>query len=346
MIRDPKLRSRTFLTVSIFLICLLLTSGLLIRLLKDMDWRLFQRFGWIDILWLLFYSATGTASYSLSIYVLIRSLGYRTSVMETYLVLTASLSANYISFIKAGLPIRIFLYKRIMKIPVDKGTALIAIETLIGVFLTTAIAIIGCISNNIDIAFGSSKLAFQGIIFIFILTGILVIWFIKTDSINISRFSSNNFISRIIGFIDRIRTGLRYIPNHAVVVTTLLSGVNLFSGAMRLQIILRVLGYDLSPVLLLYAIAMSVTAGNFSFIPMGLGIRDASLTLILLNMGISRPVAVSVALIQRLFAPGWPLMLGLISINILGLKQFRTDKDDHNHDEINDHLIERKKQER
>jgi uncharacterized protein (TIRG00374 family) len=89
--------------------------------------------------------------------------------------------------------------------------------------------------------------------------------------------------------------------------------------SVRLWIVLRVFGPAPSSLSLLAVFAISVTAGNLSMIPMGLGVRDASFTLLLARLGVSQEIALSAAVIQRLFSPGWPLLLGLISANVLGV---------------------------
>ena len=101
----------------------------------------------------------------------------------------------------------------------------------------------------------------------------------------------------------------------------LLFTLNFVTSALQSYLVLRVLGYPVSPLALLYALAISVTAGNLSLIPMGLGVRDASFTLLLMQLGVPNEVALAAAVIQRLFAPGWPLLLGVISTNILGVSE-------------------------
>ena len=56
-------------------------------------------------------------------------------------------------------------------------------------------------------------------------------------------------------------------------------------------------------------------------IPMGLGIRDVTFTWLLVQVGVPTEIALSAAVIQRIFAPGWPLLLGVISANILGVSE-------------------------
>ncbi len=89
------------------------------------------------------------------------------------------------------------------------------------------------------------------------------------------------------------------------------------------------LGQTIDWLAVLAALTISITAGNLSMIPMGLGVRDASLTLLLRQLGAPDEVALSTAVIQRLFAPGLPLLLGLISANILGISEMvkRWDQD-------------------
>jgi uncharacterized protein (TIRG00374 family) len=118
-----------------------------------------------------------------------------------------------------------------------------------------------------------------------------------------------------------VQVCLRNLPAWVLLSTTVLVALNLVSVAMRLYLVLRMLGYAVSPLTLLYVQAIAVTTGNLSMIPLGLGARDASFVLLLAHLKVPNEIALSVAVIQRLFSPGWPLLLGLISTNVLGLRE-------------------------
>ena len=329
--KRKQITRRSIIISGVLVMALVVTGVLLANLLKDMDWTLFRRFGWLDLAWILFLSILGTMFYTLGVYVLVRGSGYQTTLSEIYLVLTASLSANYVTPIKVGIPLRIYLYRHFMQIPLVMGTSLVALETVIGMLLPALISILGLL-----LVFASVGLTIPLVLLAMLFLGMAVLFFVTPERLDslVSCLPAWAIVRRAVNFLGRVRNGIHYVPIWAVLVLALLLSLNLLTGAMRLYIVLGVLGFDLSPVVLLYAIAISVTAGNLSLIPMGLGLRDASFAFLLLQLGVLQGVAVSVAVIQRLFVPGWPLLLGLISINLLGVRQLVQRPEDTGVDEI------------
>jgi uncharacterized protein (TIRG00374 family) len=67
---------------------------------------------------------------------------------------------------------------------------------------------------------------------------------------------------------------------------------------------------------------ISYTVGMISMIPMDLGIRDTSVVLLLLNLGVPNEVAISTALVQRILTTGLNIVLGASSASVLGVKLF------------------------
>jgi len=133
---------------------------------------------------------------------------------------------------------------------------------------------------------------------------------------------------RLLRFSETVQSGFRSVSPWRLGVVALLLGLNVAAATMRIYLVLLMLGWTVSWPALLAVLTISITAGNLSMIPMGLGVRDASLTLLLVQLGVPNEIALSVTVIQRLFAPGWPLLLGLISANILGISEMTKRSDD------------------
>jgi SAM-dependent methyltransferase len=66
--------------------------------------------------------------------------------------------------------------------------------------------------------------------------------------------------------------------------------------------------------------AAAFTLGSLSLLPMGLGVRDATLVALFVQAGADRDVAIAVAAFDRLLSTGVPLLLGILSAQILGLR--------------------------
>lgn len=302
----------------VIVLLVVLSSLLLVYLLHDIDWKTIRQTSPWTILVILGLTVLGTLVYTTLIYLLVRGSGFHTTLGQAYLVLTASLSANYVTPVKVGIPLRVYLYHHFIGMPPATGTALVTIETLVGMLTPAFLAVVG-----IALVFPSIGLMTPVILIAVLLLGLLAILKLPLSTLqpHLARLPGAGFSTRTLKFFDRVRLGLYSLPAIVVLGAVLLDLTMLGLQAVRLWVILRIFGPTPSPVKLLAVFTISVTAGNLSMIPMGLGVRDASFTLLLAKLGIPNEVALSAAVIQRLFSPGWPLLLGLISSNVLGVRE-------------------------
>ena len=316
--KRQQLHARSWIAVGVVLVIFITSALLLFYLLRDMDWVFLREIAPLYLALIFLLSVLGTALYTTAIYVLVLASGHWTTFTQAYLVLTASLSANYVTPVKAGIPLRVYLYNHFMHIPTATGTALVVLETFIGMLTPALIAIVGIASLFTDVG-----LVVPSALLVVLLAGTAIILYVKPKHIELflRGFPWSGFTQRVARFVERVQAGLRSVPAWALVSISLLFTLNFVTSALQSYLVLRVLGYPVSPLALLYVLAISVTAGNLSLIPMGLGVRDASFTLLLMQLGVPNEVALSAAVIQRLFAPGWPLLLGVISTNILGVSE-------------------------
>ncbi|PIE74444.1 MAG: hypothetical protein CSA18_05045, partial [Deltaproteobacteria bacterium] len=114
-----------------------------LSLFLDFDWNAFKLFSLLDVLVLLISLILETFLYTSIIFYLVKDFGYNTSLKDVYLVLTASLTANYATPFKVGVPLRVYLYKEKMGIPVVCGTSIILIEIFLNVFISFALSSFG-----------------------------------------------------------------------------------------------------------------------------------------------------------------------------------------------------------
>lgn len=311
-------RARSWLATGVIFTLFTISAVLLVYLLHDMDWTVFRQMGLLYVVLILLLSALSTGCYSLVVYILVRASGQMTTFVECYLVLTTSLSTNYVTPIKAGIPLRIYLYKHFMDIPIATGTALIAVETMVGISTPAFIAVAG-----IALIFPSMGLVIPMALISFLVVGLLIVLRVRVENLQLylTPFPFLSFVARFMRFFERVQWALRQLPIAKILQVVLLVVAMLGLQSMRLWLVLSILGFGVSPLALLAVLTISLTAGNLSMIPMGLGVRDASFTLLLTQLGIPSEIALAAAVIQRLFSPGWPLLLGLISANILGVSE-------------------------
>ncbi len=300
-----------------FLLFLFFLLFSLLSIFVDVDWSLFTRFSVVDMLGIGISLALETALYTFMIYLLIREFFYTPKIIDVYLVLTASLTANYATPFKMGVPLRVFLYREKLKIPGIDGTSIILIEIFLNVFVSLCLSFLGIsfVITDTNISIGT---------FLFILLLLTIFFFlIKFDKIEKfiaeRTFVFSSFLRKIFSFIHNVKQSLCSVSFKGLSQIIFLYFLTFGIQAVRLWLVLSILGIDMSIVRLLFVLTISTTLGTLSMIPMGIGVKDASFTFLLTHLGVPAEIAIVVAAIQRIFSPGWPLFLGVISVNILGI---------------------------
>ena len=314
-------KNQIYLKRFIILLLAIFTATFLFFIVREMDWSVVRRAKPAYFFYILGITIVNTILYSLLVFILIRSSGYKTTIQQAYLILTSSLTASYISPLKIGIPLRIYLYKEYMLVPASTGTALVAIEAFFGTLIPALIAIFGSALIFPNIGLFIPTIAFL-IVFGGAVVGLIMPFEQAADFFaNPNRQNRFSRLARLFSFFSRIQSGLKKVPPKALLAVILIDLAMIVLQAVRLYFVLLVLGVAIPIAALLSASTISATAGSLSMIPMGLGVQDASFTFLLVQLGIADEIAISAAVIQRLFSPGWPLLLGLISVNILGISE-------------------------
>ncbi len=305
------MKLRKFILFSISLACIVLFYYCIVQF----SWSELTEFSILTIINLLLLTIAGTVLYVSLILFQARRLEYDPSFLQTYLVLTSSLTANYITPVKIGIPIRIFLYKEIMGINVTDGSSMVTIEIIVGLFLPAIISVIG-----LPVLFPGHNVF--PIFFFFLVFFCGIVFFLKLDkksSIFSSKIFSLKIFQKIQMFIFDFRNSLHRFSPLDIMLIVGIDAVMLFLQTFRLMLVIDAFGYGTTFVVSLIILVASITVGNVSMLPMGLGARDISFTVLLCQAGVPAGVAVACAATQRLFSPGWPLLLGIISSNYLGV---------------------------
>ena len=260
----------------------------------------------------------------LNIKIFLKGMGHEASFKIIYLIVTSSLALNYTTPVKIGIPLRAYLYKKILNMHLAHAMASLCVEIFVEIFLPILIAIIGIISVfHITIEIPSLLLVLP---FLIIFLYILISFKSNNHFRIISQFSLRNRYIGIIStkvsrFVINFRKGLRLIDKKTLLLFSFILLIIYSIDALWLYTLLNIFGIDdLSPICLLYINSISFTIGMISMIPMGLGTRDATSILLLMKLGVPNEIAISVALIQRAFGTGLNAILGLLSTSVLGIK--------------------------
>ena len=272
-----------------------------------------------NIIILLFLSILPLFVFVYALKILLKGLGYKSSLKSLYLIATSSLAANYTTPVKIGIPLRVYLYKKILGIPLSRGTASLAIEIFLETLLPALISILAIATLFKEY---SVKIPLVGMFLLFVIfyTAIFLEP-LKLKKVT-SKLPFHNKLDRLLEFGIHFQEGVRLMDKNVIVPFSLLLLVMYAIGALRLYVILFIFGFEMNPLHLLYVNMISFTIGSISMVPLGLGTRDASIVLLLLELGVPNEVAIPAALIQRVLGTGLNFVLGAVSASALGIKFF------------------------
>lgn len=252
--------------------------------------------------------------------VLLQTSGVKPGLVRVYLVLTASMWANYAAPVRLGLPVQIWLYRQVLAVPVPVGVAVVAVEFFLSLALPLVLSIIG--SWVLFNGLGAQMLLVGG--GIALLTAMLLaFWRPQWFTWPLVRLGWQRLADRVNQYAHEFQAGLHQVSVIALVQACVLLALMYLVSAWRLSLILGAFGAQVSVLNLTFAQLTSFILGSLSMLPMGLGVRDASLTFLLTWLGVPLDVATSAAVIERVATTGITALLGFASLNILGMMGFK-----------------------
>lgn len=249
-------------------------------------------------------------------YFALHSVGQSTRYLPQFMIMMFSTSANSTVPVPAGIPIRAFLQKKIINIPYTKSASGLLLETIVGYSTVIILAIVTSylwLRKSVYQQFSEwiqpvrmKAPALATIFIVVILIGLLVFISIRKTKL---------MTLTVMGFKELIRAKLWPIIGMFSV-----TALSICLTLLRASMILYAVGINVPYGPLLAILLISRLAGVISLIPMGLGIRDASLAALLLVIGVPATHAVVTAAIDRIIMTTPYLVGSVIATHILGKK--------------------------
>ena len=228
----------------------------------------------------------------------------------------STMAAHYATPAKIGFPLAVYLLKKYDEVPYASGTTMILIELVVSTAVCGVIAFVG----SFQYFSGSTASLFLSLFYLFAI--ILLVFFgtrlfLKKGNIESHAY---RFTKNVIQALSQI-TILRFFGY------TLIIAFIQFLGGFVLVLLSHFLCEELSLWQATTANSAAFFLGAISMIPMGLGIREASVLIYLKHVGITDEIGVSIVTVQRLFSTGLSFLLGIVFGAILGLRNI--DHDSH-----------------
>lgn len=249
----------------------------------------------------------------------LQSVGASTRYLTQLLITLFATSANSTVPIPAGVPVRAVLQKRLLSIPYGVSASAFVIELVIGYGITVIAAILtSLVWLRSPVEPVLNRLSSQ-INYLMFAVG-LTLAVAGLSFVLIKYLVQKQVVKRLELAIELLRHA-KLLPVLAMISISFFSIV-LATG--RFQALLYAMDVSALWGPLMAALLLSRIVGVLSFVPMGLGIRDASLASLLVLIGVPLPFAIAGATLDRLVMTLPYLVGGIWATHTLG-KQFLLD---------------------
>jgi uncharacterized protein (TIRG00374 family) len=278
---------------------------------REYDFSTIKQLPLITVFILLFIRILNFGVYQLSSYYLYTSFNEKITLSNLILINNCSTVSNYTTPVKIGFPIQAFLLKKIFNISYNKSAIIILTSLFVSIVTASILSIISIFflpsinNNSIDL------LIKIFIMFGFVLSVLVMIYFIKNKNLSkIGNYPIVKKINELINYLRKVnflKLGLSWI----------LALMSFFINAIMLKIIITSLNENADISLLFIIQGLPYLLGMLSMIPLGLGVKDATLSYLLSQFGITPEVAIISSVILRIFMSGFSILMGIFSANYL-----------------------------
>ena len=278
---------------------------------REYDFSTIKQLPLITVFILLFIRILNFGVYQLSSYYLYTSFNEKITLSNLILINNCSTVSNYTTPVKIGFPIQAFLLKKIFNISYNKSAIIILTSLFVSIVTASILSIISIFFlpsiNNISIDLLIKIL----IMLVFVLSVIVIIYFLKNK--NLSKIDNYPIIKKINQMIDY----LKKVNFSKLGLSCILAIISFFINAIMLKIIIMGLNENADISLLFIIQGLPYLLGMLSMVPLGLGVKDATLSYLLTQFGITPEVAIISSVILRIFMSGFSILMGIFSANYL-----------------------------
>jgi uncharacterized protein (TIRG00374 family) len=243
---------------------------------------------------------------------------YVFSITKLYHVIMAALSLAYSIPINVGVPIRVFLFKQLLQIGYSVSIGVVLFDLILSYAITGGIALIG-----IQVLFPTHQSIVLAFSIIIVLMLLIAIYSARNMNIGIEKSTGSFFLPKkyIHWVFLKLRPAFVQLDIKTIATNSVLFVTGIILASLRLESILLGMGEDLQLLKVAFIACIAYALGMISMIPLGFGVREVTMIILLEQSGIDVDVAATGALIERLMTTGLGFCLGLFSIYHLGLRK-------------------------
>lgn len=291
-----------------FFVILFLFMGLFKISLKDIWGTVSSLKLWQLLLLLFVYFLISTSLIAARKYLLF-ALSTTPKLKNLVFIHFSTMAAHYSTPAKLGFPLAVYLLKKFDNISYATGSAMIIMELVVSTGICGIISFTGAFFYFTD--------RINTLVFSFLYLSLLCLLTFFGIKFILRRSNEN---SRIYQFLRSVQGAFSQVAvSHLFIYISLMIIVQLI-GSMTLVLLSIFFSEEISFCQALIANSTAFFLGAISMIPMGLGIREASILFYLRHLGITNEIGISIVTMQRLLSTGLTFVLGAIFGSVLGLK--------------------------
>lgn len=237
----------------------------------------------------LFYSATAA--------LLMRAAHGSGGILSSIRIYFSCTALNYLLPLKPGIPLRLYLYRRLLQIPYATGTAILLLEVVLVSGLPMLLTPLALWYLQVPVEVGG-----------YVVLGILAA--ATLSALLMRRGPPRRGLRFVYHLRQHLQRPFRRAPAR-MLICILLQPLVLLMYGLRLWLILLPFGVPISLPILWAIAVVSITAGRLSMLPMGIGVSDLSIGLLLAQAGASPEAVLAAVTLNRLWFSSIPLLVGL-----------------------------------
>jgi uncharacterized protein (TIRG00374 family) len=256
---------------------------------------------------------------------LLHSLSHPSRFKNLLLIHFSSRAAHYSTPAKLGFPFTVYLLKKFENIPYTTGTVMILIEIAVNIGICGLIAFFG------SYFYLSEKTNAILPLLLLLAIGVLTLY----AAIHVLKKIAGN--SRLSQLVKNVHESFQHLDKRNSLLYILIVAFIQVLSSINLLLLAHFFSARLSLWQAVIAQSAAYFLGALSMVPMGLGVREASVLFFLYQVGIPKEVGLSIVTMQRLISTGLNFALGIIFGAMIGVKNIRLDSDQEG--QITDHEL-------
>jgi uncharacterized membrane protein YbhN (UPF0104 family) len=244
--------------------------------------------------------------YALATQILLRGLGFRRRFLDILAVNLVSQVAKVSISSKIDIPIKVYLNKKFLDLSYPVGMLIITLRIFLELFITAVLA------AALLLFIPGARLIFPPIIPISLIAFLGLVYgiILKTD---LNKFAGRGprLFRKVLIFAAKTHQALKQLPQKNVILAGVVLGANLFVTGLFIYYTYIQLGCypGLDKVFLAYAV--SILAGFFSMVPLGIGVMEASFILLMARFQYPSEISTTVILVKRVIWTFFPIVFSL-----------------------------------